>query len=75
MYPLKSLQLDSKIKFENVVLVRFVLIIYLLNVTSDAKMWLKTVIILTSDIKIRKLNSSMLNQIVSMFVEQHKKIP
>ena len=69
MYPLKSLQLDSKIKFENVVLVRFVLIIYLLNVTSDAKMWLKTVIILTSDIKIRKLNSSMLNQIVSMFVE------
>ena len=69
MYPLKSLQLDSKIKFKNVVLVRFVLIILLLNVTSDAKMWLKTVIILTLDIKIRKLNSSMLNQVVSMFVE------
>ena len=51
------------------VVVGFVLIILVLRITSDTKMWLKTFIILTFDIKIRKLNSSMLNQIVSMFVE------
>ena len=49
------------------VLVRFVLIILILRITSD------TNIILTLDIKIRKLNSSMLNQNVRMLVEKHKR--
>ena len=47
MNPLKYLQLDSNIKFKNVVLVRFVLIILVLRITSDTKMWLKTSIIVT----------------------------
>ena len=45
----------------NVVAVRFVLIITVLRNTPETKMLLKTFIILTLDIKIRKLNSSMLN--------------
>ena len=36
-------------------------------------MCLKTFIILTLNIKVRKLNSNMLNENVSMLVEQHKK--
>ena len=69
MKSLEQLQLDSNIKIKNVATIRFVLIILVLRVTSDTKMCLKTFIMLTLDIKIRKLNSSMLNQIVSIFVE------
>ena len=54
-------------------LVCFVLISLVLRITSDTKMCLKTFIILTLNIKVRKLNSNMLNENVSMFVEQHKK--
>ena len=69
MKSLEQLQLDSNIKIKNVATIRFVLIILVLRVTSGTKMCLKTFIMLTLDIKIRKLNSSMLNQIVSIFVE------
>ena len=54
-------------------LVCFVLISLVLRITSDTKMCLKTFIILTLNIKVRKLNSNMLNENVSMLVEQHKK--
>ena len=47
------------------VVVRLVLITFVLRITSETKMWLKAFIILTLDIKIRKISSSMLDQVVS----------
>ena len=61
-------KIDRHFKFKNVVLERFVLIILVLRITSDTKM-LEKFILLTLAMKIRQLNSSMLNQNVNMFVK------
>ena len=56
-------------KFKNVVVVRFFLIVVALRITPGTSIWLETFIILTLDIKVRKLKSNMVNQIISMFVK------
>ena len=61
-------KIDRHFKFKNVVLERFALIILVLRITSDTKM-LEKFILLTLAMKIRQLNSSMLNQNVNMFVK------
>ena len=48
------MQLDGNVKFKKVVLVHFALIILVLRITSGAKMWLKTFIIVTLDLKNKK---------------------
>ena len=56
-------------KFKNVVVVRFFLIVFALRITPGTSIWLETFIILTLDIKVRKLKSNMVNQVISMFVK------